>query len=116
MHIDVPTQATDRRAAYQIGFQDDGLLLAFTVPTAKVDPFVKGLGPDVELEKREKPVPHFVPPMTPFSHLGLKEPEELPDVREGQVCTPCRGDLNALEIAIHRLDDRSSRVYLRGID
>ncbi|MFG2755995.1 hypothetical protein [Streptomyces wuyuanensis] len=54
--------------------------------------------------------------MTPFSHLDLPEPESLPDVREGQVCAPCGGDLNSLAIAVHRLDGSESRVYLRAVD
>lgn len=114
--VRLPAEATDRRAAYQNGFQDDGLLLAFLLPASKVDAFVTGLAPEDELTRRDDPLQQSFKPTTPFSHLGLAEPETLPDVREGQVCAPCEGDLNSLEIAVHSLDERSSRVYLRGVD
>ncbi|MFD7284779.1 hypothetical protein [Streptomyces sp. NPDC059863] len=114
--VEIPATATDRRAAYQNGFQDDGLLLAFSLSTSEVDAFVTGLAPQGELTRREKPLRKSVKPTTPFSHLGLAEPETLPDVREGQICAPCEGRLNSLQIAVHPLDERASRVYLRGVD
>ncbi|WP_326574706.1 hypothetical protein OG889_06805 [Streptomyces sp. NBC_00481] len=116
MNLDLPANATDKRAARQNGFQDDGLLLVFTLPTSGVDGFVERLGPESELRQRDEPRESVAKPMTPFSHLGLPEPESLPDVREGQVCAPCDGDLNSLAIAMHRLDDGKSRVYLRAVD
>ncbi|NBM19022.1 hypothetical protein [Streptomyces sp. GC420] len=116
MDIELPAKATDPRAARQNGFQDDGLLLAFTLPTSETDAFVEQLKPERELRERDKPRENPAKPMTPFSHLGLPEPESLPDVREGQVCAPCGGDLNSLVVAVHRLDDSNSRVYLRGVD
>ncbi|WP_367319700.1 hypothetical protein [Streptomyces sp. HUAS ZL42] len=116
MNIELPVKATDLRAALQNGFQDDGLLLTFTLPSSETDAFVEQLRPERELRQRDKPRENFVKPMTPFSHLGLPEPESLPNVREGQVCAPCSGDLNSLAIAVHRLDDSNSRVYLRGVD
>jgi hypothetical protein len=115
MNIDLPAEATDTRATRQNGFQDDGLLLAFTLPTSETDAFVEQLGPERELRQRDEPRENVVKPMTPFSHLGLPEPESLPNVREGQICAPCGGDLNSLAIAVHRLDDSNSRVYLRGV-
>ncbi|MFD4648192.1 hypothetical protein [Streptomyces sp. NPDC058441] len=116
MHVRIPAEARDRRAAYQNGFQDDGLLLAFTVPTARVDAFVNRLAPEQELTHRAKPLQQSVKPMTPFAHLGLKEPETLADVRSGPVCAPCAGELNSLEVTVHPLDARTSQVYLRGVD
>lgn len=118
LHITIPPNATDRRAAYQKGFQDDGLLLAFTLPTADTEPFLKKLAPENPLSHRAKPLPSAddVKPTTPFAHLGLKEPETLPDVTEGPVCGPCQGDLNSLSVAVHPIDSRHSRVYLRGVD
>jgi hypothetical protein len=116
MNIDLPSKATDTRAARQNGFQDDGLLLAFTLPTSGVDGFVERLRPERELRQRDEPRESVAKPMTPFSHLGLPEPESLADVREGQVCAPCGGDLNSLAVAVHRLDDSKSRVYLRAVD
>ncbi|MEH0548444.1 hypothetical protein QA802_36885 [Streptomyces sp. B21-105] len=116
MNIQLPSKAADIRAARQNGFQDDGLLLAFTLPTSGVDGFVKQLRPERELRQRDEPRESVAKPMTPFSHLGLPEPESLPDVREGQVCAPCGGDLNSLAIAVHRLDNSESRIYLRAVD
>jgi hypothetical protein len=116
MNVDLPSKAADIRAARQNGFQDDGLLLAFTVPTSGVNGFVERLRPERELRQRDEPRESVAKPMTPFSHLGLPEPESLPDVREGQVCAPCGGDLNSLAVAVHRLDDSQSRVYLRAVD
>lgn len=116
MNVDLPSKAGDVRAARQNGFQDDGLLLAFTLPTSAVNGFVERLRPDRELRQRDEPRKSVAKPMTPFSHLGLPEPESLPGVREGQVCAPCGGDLNSLAIAVHRLDDSQSRVYLKAVD
>ncbi|MDX3312407.1 hypothetical protein P1S61_25700 [Streptomyces sp. ME08-AFT2] len=115
MNIDPPSKAADERAARQNGFQDDGLLLAFTLPAPGVNGYVEQLRPERELRQRDEPRESVATPMTPFSHLGLPEPESLPDVREGQVCAPCGGDLNSLAIAVHRLDDRESRIYLRAV-
>ncbi|MFE7128666.1 hypothetical protein [Streptomyces sp. NPDC057617] len=114
--VKIPAKASDRRAAYQNGFQDDGLLLAFTLPTPDVDAFIGELAPENALTQRDKPLQQSYAPTTPFSHLGLAEPETLPEVREGQVCAPCEGQLNSLQVAVHPLDDRNSRVYLRGVD
>lgn len=116
MHVSIPDEATDRRAAYQNGFQDDGLLLAFTVPTARVGAFLTGLAPEQPLTHRAEALTRSVKPMTPFARLGLKEPETLADVRGGPVCAPCAGELNSLEVAVHPVDARRSRVYLRGVD
>lgn len=115
LHIEIPAEATDRRAAYQHGFQDDGLLLSFVLPNAEVDAFVEQLKPEEELWQRDRPLSSATP-MTPFSHLGLEEPEALPNVREAQVCAPCGGDINFLRIAVHQLDGDTSRIYLEGGD
>ncbi len=116
LYVKIPTEATDRRAAYQHGFQDDGLLLTFVLPTKEVNAFVEQLESEEELRYRAAPRPEVPTPMTPFSHLGLEEPDALPDVREAQVCAPCNGGLNFLRVAVHRLDDNTSRVYLAGSD
>ncbi|MFB8266585.1 hypothetical protein ACFC96_08215 [Streptomyces sp. NPDC055955] len=116
MHVSIPDEATDRRAAHQNGFQDDGLLLAFTVPTARVGAFLTRLAPEQPLTHRAEALTRSVKPMTPFARLGLKEPETLADVRGGPVCAPCAGELNSLEVAVHPVDARRSRVYLRGVD
>lgn len=116
MHVQIPADATDRRAAYQNGFQDDGLLLAFTLRTARVDAFLDRLAPEQPLTHRAEPLTHSVKPMTPFAHLGLKEPETLADVRGGSVCAPCAGELNSLGVAVHPVGAGSSRIYLRGVD
>ncbi len=116
LHVAVPATATEVRAAHQKGFQDDGLLLAFVLPSSEVDGFVAQLAPERPLRTRQEPVAGAVKPTTPFAHLGLPEPESLPDVREGQVCAPCQGDLNSLDVAVARAGEGTSRVYLRGTD
>ncbi|MEV5379283.1 hypothetical protein [Streptomyces nondiastaticus] len=116
LHVTVPATATEVKAAHQKGFQDDGLLLAFVLPSSEVDGFVARLAPERPLRTRQEPVAGAVKPATPFAHLGLPEPESLPGVREGQVCAPCRGDLNFLQVAVARAGEGTARVYLRGSD
>ncbi|TDC67820.1 hypothetical protein [Streptomyces hainanensis] len=114
--VPIPPSATDRRAAHQDGFQDDVLLLVFTLPTAELTTFLPALAPEFELHQRREPLVQSLTPMAPFAHLDVPEPETLGDVREGQVCAPCEDQLDYLEIAVHPLDDQDSRVYLRGVD
>ncbi|MYS42841.1 hypothetical protein [Streptomyces sp. SID8499] len=118
MRTTIPARATDVRAAYQKGFQDDGLLLAFTLPKEDTEAFVRELRPDSPLSHRAHALSSAGDgePTTPFAHLGLPEPEALADVTEGPVCAPCQGDLNSLSAAVHPIDAQHSRVYLRGVD
>ncbi|MFD3740719.1 hypothetical protein [Streptomyces sp. CB00316] len=39
----------------------------------------------------------------------------LPDVLEGCIRSVCDGDPNTLKIAVHRLDDSTRRIHLRGV-
>ncbi|MEW2131767.1 hypothetical protein [Streptomyces sp. NPDC005435] len=118
LHVAVPPKATDLRAAYQDGPQDDGLLLAFVLPGAETPAFLKELAPENPLSHRAEPLlsADEVKPATPFARLGLKEPEALPDVTEGPVCGPCEDDLNSLSVSVHPLDAQRDQVYLRGVD
>lgn len=116
LRVRVPVAATGAKAAHWRGLQDDGLIMAFVLPTAGVDEFVAQLKPDVPLGLREQPLARNTNPSTPFSHLGLPEPDLLARVREGQVCAPCEGDLNWLKVAVVQVDAASSRVYLSGVD
>jgi hypothetical protein len=116
LNVQVPAVATDAKAAHLQGLQDDGLIMAFVLPTGEVDTFVAQLKPEEPLSLRAQPLPRNVNPSTPFSHLGLPEPDLLAGVREGQVCAPCEGDLNWLKVAVAQVDDRTSRVYLIGAD
>ncbi|MFJ3201691.1 hypothetical protein [Streptomyces sp. NPDC086989] len=116
LQVQVPATATDARAARHKGFQDDGLILAFVLPTDEVDGFLDRLRPERPLRLGEKPWAGEGEPATPFAHLGLPEPESLANVREGQVCAPCKDELDWLKVAVARADDRSSRVYLHGVD
>ncbi|WP_150528329.1 hypothetical protein [Streptomyces vinaceus] len=116
LRVHVPPTATDARAAHQKGFQDDGLILAFVVPAGEVDGFLGQLRPERPLRLREQPWAAEGKPATPFARLGLPEPESLANVREGQVCAPCGDELEWLKVAVAPVDDRSSRVYLRGAD
>ncbi|MGW0365231.1 hypothetical protein [Streptomyces sp. NPDC002990] len=116
LQVQMPSTATQAKAAYQKGFQDDGLLLSFVLPTDAVDGFVTQLKPERPLLLREQPFMGEGKPTTPFSHLGLPEPDALANVREGQVCAPCEDNLNWLKVAVARVDDHNSRVYLSGVD
>jgi hypothetical protein len=116
LQVQLPGTATEAKAAYQKGFQDDGLLLSFVLPTEAVEGFLTQLKPERPLRLREQPFVGEGKPTTPFSHLGLPEPDLLAKVLEGQVCAPCDGDLNWLKVAVAQVDDRTSRVYLSGVD
>ncbi|MEU6309856.1 hypothetical protein [Streptomyces sp. NPDC047014] len=116
LHVEVPAAASEAKAARMEGLQDDGLIMAFALPTAEVDQFVAWLKPEQPLRLREQPLAHHTNPSTPFSHLGLPEPDLLAGVREGQVCAPCADELDWLKVAVARIDDRTSRVYLIAAD
>ncbi|MFD8882533.1 hypothetical protein ACFV0H_08415 [Streptomyces erythrochromogenes] len=116
LHVEIPSTATGALAAHRSGFQDDGLILSFVLPAEAVEPFLTQLRPEQPLRLREQPFAAEATPATPFARLGLPEPDSLPKVREGQVCAPCKGDLNWLKVAVAQIDERSSRVYLRGVD
>ncbi|WP_371588232.1 hypothetical protein [Streptomyces virginiae] len=116
LRVQVPGTASESKAARLDGFQDDSLIMTFVLPTGEVDGFVAGLKPEQPLRLREQPLAASTNPSAPFSHLGSAEPDLLADVRETQVCAPCAGELNWLKVAVARLDDRTSRVYLRGVD
>ncbi|MEU6755164.1 hypothetical protein [Streptomyces sp. NPDC046685] len=92
------------------------MILSFVLPAEAVEPFLAQLKPEHPLRLREQPFAAEAEPATPFARLGLPEPDSLPKVREGQVCAPCKGDLNWLKVAVAQIDERSSRVYLRGVD
>ncbi|MFD9079406.1 hypothetical protein [Streptomyces erythrochromogenes] len=114
LRLQLPTTTSDARAAQQRHFQDDGLLLAFTVPTGDVDAFLTRLKPEQPVQPRKTP---FAGESEPgFAHLGLPEPDSLPDIRKAQVCAPCKDDVDQLHVAVTRLDDQNSRVYVKGID
>jgi hypothetical protein len=116
MNVTIPARATDLRAAYQRGFQDDNVLLVFTLPRSDIDAFIRTLDLESPLLHRDAPVTSGKEhaPTTPFAHLGLKEPETLADVTEGPVCTDCEADVNWLNIAVHPIDGRRDQVYLSG--
>ncbi|MEV7283994.1 hypothetical protein AB0O01_05410 [Streptomyces sp. NPDC093252] len=118
LRVTVPGTATERTAAVQRGFQDDGLLLAFVLPEAETGRFVAGLAPEQPLVRRAEAAFTAAEyrPTTPFAHLGLPEPETLDEVTTGPVCAPCGGDLNSLEVTVAPLDGDRARIYLRGVD
>ncbi|MFH7598330.1 hypothetical protein WDV06_25020 [Streptomyces racemochromogenes] len=115
LQVGVPASASDLRSAYQKGFQDDALLLAFVLPTADVDAFLAQLKPQEPVKARTK---SFAgpEPVAPFAHLGLPEPDSVPGVRTAQVCAPCAGEVDFMHVAVVRLDEKSSRVYLQAVD
>ncbi|WP_330300366.1 hypothetical protein [Streptomyces sp. NBC_00503] len=116
LQVQIPASAGEAKAAYQKGFQDDGLLLTFVLPSDAVDGFLAGLKPQEPVAVRAVPFAGESTPVAPFAHLGLPEPDSLPGVRKAQVCAPCKGDLNALHVAVAQVDGERSRVYLKGID
>ncbi|GGR45984.1 hypothetical protein GCM10010282_43530 [Streptomyces roseolus] len=116
LRVRVPATATQAKAAHLAGLQDDGLIMAFVLPTAEVDDFVAQLKPEEPLSLRERPLARNTNPSTPFSHLGLPEPDLSAKVREAQVCAPCEDDLDWLKIAVTKVDAHTSRVYLSGAD
>lgn len=116
LRVPLPKTAAEAKAARLDGFQDDSLIMAFVLPTGEVDGFVAGLKPEQPLRLREQPLAASTNKSAPFSQLGLADPDLLAGVRESQVCAPCAGDLNWLQVAVARVDERTSRVYLRGVD
>lgn len=115
LHVQIPASASEAKVAHQKGFQDDGLLLTFVLPSDAVDGFLAGLKPQEPVTARAVPFAGESTPVAPFAHLELPEPDSLPEVRKAQVCAPCKGDLNALHVAVAP-DGQRSRVYLKGID
>ncbi|MEU7555198.1 hypothetical protein AB0B01_23135 [Streptomyces sp. NPDC044571] len=116
LQVQVPATATEAKAAHLNGLQDDSLILAFVLPTAEVDGFVAGLKPEAPLRLREQPLTFDSDATAPFTHLGLPAPDLLGHVREGQICAPCKGDLNWLKISVASVDGQNSRIYLSGVD
>ncbi|MER6312808.1 hypothetical protein ABT237_03410 [Streptomyces sp. NPDC001581] len=114
LHLQLPAVASDARAAQQRRFQDDGLLVAFSMPTGDVDAFLAQLKPEQPVQPRKTPFAGEAEPG--FTHLGLPEPDALPDIRKAQACAPCEDDLDQLHVAVTQLDEQTSRVYLKGID
>ncbi|MEV5434806.1 hypothetical protein AB0K80_02055 [Streptomyces sp. NPDC052682] len=115
--VTVPRTATQRLGARQKGFQDDVLLLAFVLPAGEVDGFVDGLDPEHQpVHRKRAAAPAGYEPTAPFAHLGLAEPETLDGVTAGQVCAPCDGELDSLDITVAPAGKDRSRIYLRGID
>ncbi|MFJ8213304.1 hypothetical protein [Streptomyces sp. NPDC096033] len=115
LQVGVPASASDLRSAYQKGFQDDALLLAFVLPTADVDGFLAELKTQEPVKAGPK---SFAgpEPVAPFAHVGLPEPDSVPGVRTAQVCAPCAGEVDFMHVAVARLDEKTSRVYLQAAD
>ncbi|MEU3467038.1 hypothetical protein ABZ716_03880 [Streptomyces sp. NPDC006687] len=115
LRVPVPAAARELKAGYQKGFQEDQLLLAFVLPTADVDGFLERLKPEQPVKAGPK---SFAgpQPVAPFAHLGLPEPDSVAGVRTGQVCAPCAGEVDFMHVAVVRVDDASSRVYLQAVD
>ncbi|MFI5828396.1 hypothetical protein ACIA6C_14150 [Streptomyces sp. NPDC051578] len=90
--------------------------MAFLLPTGEVDGFVAQLQPEVPLSLREQPLARNTNPSTPFSHLGVPEPDLLAKVRESQVGAPSKDNLNWLKVAVVQVNGRTSRVHLSGVD
>ncbi|MFE5731714.1 hypothetical protein ACFQ7A_12530 [Streptomyces sp. NPDC056528] len=116
LRVRVPATTTEAKAAHLAGLQDDGLIMAFVLPTTEVEGFVAQLKPEEPLSLRERPLARNTNPSTPFSYLGPPEPDLSAKVREAQVCAPCEDNLDRLKIAVTQVDARTSRVHLSGVD
>ncbi|GHE24083.1 hypothetical protein GCM10018787_53000 [Streptomyces thermodiastaticus] len=117
MNVTIPPRAAGLRAAWQRGFQSDTVLLAFTLPRSDTAAFLRALRPS-SLAHRDAPVGSAADhaPATPFARLGLPEPDTLPDVTEGPVCTDCNGELEWLNVAVHPVGANRDQVYLSGAE
>lgn len=118
MKVDIPTDATEVKGALQRNFQDDAYLLSFATTPKEAEDLgrqFEGQGP---LEERA-PLATPIPPGTPFTHLGLREPDTLQEVRWAGVCPPCvkdkqRKHIQWIEVYLEKLDADRTRVYLRA--
>lgn len=119
MRVQTPTGATEVKGAVQHGFQDTTYLIAFTAPTADAETFIADLHPEEALRANLPRDPKTYTTITPWSHLGLPEPETEQKVRTASVCPPCikderRSTVQSITIFIQEIGDGRSRVYLKA--
>ncbi|WP_330300433.1 hypothetical protein [Streptomyces sp. NBC_00503] len=119
MRVRTPAGATEVKGAVQHGFQDTTYLIAFTAPAADVEAFVADMRPEEPLRANTPRDPKTYTPATPWSHLGLPEPETEQRVRTASVCPPCikderRSTVQSVTIFVQDVGDGRARVYLKA--
>ncbi|WP_412074872.1 hypothetical protein ACLF6K_01765 [Streptomyces xanthophaeus] len=119
MRVQTPASATEVKGAVQQGFQDTTYLIAFTAATADAETFVADLRPGEALRAHPPREPKTYITTTPWSHLGLPEPETEQKVRSASVCPPCikderRSTVQAINIFVQDIGDGRARVYLKA--
>ncbi|MEV5337418.1 hypothetical protein AB0K93_02870 [Streptomyces sp. NPDC052676] len=119
MRIDVPAQAKDVRAGYQITSQYDIGVLTFTLTRRQAQAFLKKYPPTGKLLEPTAAATDVA--TTDFRHLGVPEPESFKEgMRYGDICpgyTPTENDPNSddhcFELSVHDYAPDRTRVYLR---
>ncbi|UUU38123.1 hypothetical protein [Streptomyces sp. NBC_00162] len=119
MRVQTPTGATEVKGAVQRGFQDTIYLISFTASAAEAETFIADLRPQEALRANTPRDPKAYTTITPWSHLGLPEPETEQKVRTASVCPPCikderRSTVQSITIFIQDTGDGRVRVYLKA--
>lgn len=114
MMIRIPPGATEVKSALQVQPQENLRLLSFVTEEKTAE----AIAEDLRLGSPLEPVPAGDPLSGDgFKHLGIKAPQDVPGVREAQVCPPCSEDtrrdhLQVVEIQIGPEPQGRARVYL----
>ncbi|MGW7027216.1 hypothetical protein ACWGFX_08545 [Streptomyces xanthophaeus] len=119
MRVQTPTSATEVKGAVQHGFQDTTYLLSFAAPTSDAETFIADLRPEEALRANTPRDSKTYTTVTPWSHLGLSEPETQQKVRTASVCPPCikderRSTVQSVTIFVQDVGDGRARVYLKA--
>ncbi|WP_371614204.1 hypothetical protein [Streptomyces sp. NBC_00454] len=119
MRVQTPAGATEVKGALRHGFQDTTYLVAFIAPTADAEAFIADLRPEEPLRANTPRDPKTYTTVTPWSHLGLPEPETEQKVRTASVCPPCiqderRSTVQSVTIFVQDVGDGRARVYLKA--
>ncbi|MER6446547.1 hypothetical protein [Streptomyces venezuelae] len=119
MRVQTPAGASDVTGAVQQGFQDTTYLISFTAQAPDADSFVADLRPEEPLRANTPRDPETYTTITPWSHLGLPEPETERNVRTASVCPPCikderRSTVQSITVFVQEIGDGRARVYLKA--
>ncbi|MFD3554389.1 hypothetical protein ACFWWA_20145 [Streptomyces goshikiensis] len=119
MRVQTPSSATEMKGAVQHGFQDTTYLLSFAASTGDAETFIADLHPEEALRANTPRDSKTYTTITPWSHLGLPEPETQQKVRTASVCPPCikderRSAVQSITIFVQDVGDGRARVYLKA--
>ncbi|MFD6471594.1 hypothetical protein [Streptomyces goshikiensis] len=119
MRVQTPAGAAEMKGAVQHGFQDTTYLLSFAASTGDAEAFVADLRPEEALRANTPRDSTTYTTITPWSHLGLPEPETQQKVRTASVCPPCikderRSAVQSITIFVQDIGDGRARVYLKA--